>query len=76
MLRTGIEQGGGSGKMTEVADRREAVGQALGSAKKGDMVLITGMGHEQPHRQWRRLPWNDTAAVSAGDCGEVVLLGG
>ena len=64
MLRTGIEQGGGSGKMTEVADRREAIERALGSAKKGDMVLITGMGHEQYRIvNGERLPWNDTAVV-------------
>ena len=43
----GIETGGGSAKTTEVADRREAIQKALDIAKKGDTVLITGMGHEK-----------------------------
>lgn len=33
-------------KTTEVIDRREAIEKALSVAKKGDTVLITGMGHE------------------------------
>lgn len=64
MVRQGIEQAGGSAKMTELADRREAIERALGSAKKGDIVLITGMGHEQFRIvNGKRLPWNDTAVV-------------
>ena len=50
--------------MTELPDRREAIERALGSAKKGDMVLITGMGHEQFRIiNGKREPWNDTAVV-------------
>lgn len=61
MIREGIEKAGGGAKMTELADRREAIERALGSAKKGDMVLITGMGHEQYRIvNGERLPWNDT----------------
>lgn len=64
MIREGIERAGGSAKMTELADRREAIGRALGSAQKGDTVLITGMGHEQYRIvNGERLPWNDTAVV-------------
>ncbi len=64
MIREGIEQAGGGAKTTELADRREAIERALGSAKKGDMVLITGMGHEQYRIvMGERLPWNDTAVV-------------
>ena len=64
MIREGIEKAGGSAKMTELADRREAIERALGSAKKGDMVLITGMGHEQYRIvNGKRLPWNDTVVV-------------
>ena len=33
--------------MTEIADRKQAIYQALRSAVRGDTVLITGMGHEQ-----------------------------
>jgi len=64
MIREGIERAGGSAKMTELADRREAIERALGSAQKGDMVLITGMGHEQYRIvNGKRLPWNDTVVV-------------
>ncbi len=63
MIREGIEKVGGA-TMTELSDRREAIERALGSAKKGDMVLITGMGHEQFRIiNGKREPWNDTAVV-------------
>lgn len=64
MIREGIESAGGGAKMTELPDRREAIERALGSAKKGDIVLITGMGHEQYRIvNGERLPWNDTEVV-------------
>lgn len=64
MVREGIETAGGGAKMTELADRRDAIERALGSAKTGDMVLIAGMGHEQYRIvNGERLPWNDTAVV-------------
>ncbi len=60
----GIETGGGSAKTTEVADRREAIQKALDIAKKGDTVLITGMGHEKFRIiNGERLPWNDADIV-------------
>lgn len=64
MIHQGIEQGGGSAKTTEIPDRRDAIQRALGSAQKGDMVLITGMGHEQFRIvNGKKLPWNDTVVV-------------
>lgn len=64
MVREGIEAAGGGAKTTELADRREAIERALGSAKKDDIVLITGMGHEQYRIvMGERLPWNDTGVV-------------
>lgn len=64
MLYEGIERAGGAAKTTEIADRREAIARALGAAKKGDMVLVTGMGHEQYRIvNGERLPWNDTEVV-------------
>ena len=63
MIREGIEKIAGA-KMTELPDRREAIERAIGSAKKGDMVLITGMGHEQYRIvNGEKLPWNDTQVV-------------
>ena len=63
MIR-GVEQAGGAAKMTEIADRREAIAKALSIAKKGDTVLVTGMGHEQYRIiQGERQPWNDTQVI-------------
>lgn len=57
----GIERTrGGAMKTTEIADRKEAIKKALGLAKRGDTVLITGMGHEQYRIiNGNREPWND-----------------
>lgn len=64
MIREGIVKAKGEAKMTEIPDRREAIERAMGSAKKGDIVLITGMGHEQFRIiNGQRQPWNDTAVV-------------
>lgn len=60
----GIESAGGSGKMTEIADRREAIAKALSIATKGDTILVTGMGHEQFRIvDGQKQPWNDAAVV-------------
>ena len=64
MVYEGIEQGNGTGKTTEIADRREAIERALSIATKGDTILITGMGHEQFRIvNGERLPWNDGEVV-------------
>lgn len=60
----GIEVAKGSPKTDEIADRREAIKKALSIAKKGDVVVITGMGHEQFRIvNGERIPWNDAAVV-------------
>lgn len=64
MLRQGIEEVSGGAKMEEIADRREAISKAMNVARKGDVVLITGMGHEQFRIvNGERLPWNDGEVV-------------
>jgi UDP-N-acetylmuramoyl-L-alanyl-D-glutamate--2,6-diaminopimelate ligase len=63
-VREGIESAGATAKLTEIADRREAIKKALSIAKKGDIVLITGMGHEQFRIvDGKKLPWNDALVV-------------
>lgn len=63
-VRNGIEVAKGDGKLTEIADRREAIEKALSIAKKGDTVLITGMGHEQFRIiNGEKQPWNDGEVV-------------
>lgn len=60
----GIEKAGATAKVTEIADRREAIEKALSIATKGDTILITGMGHEQYRIvNGEKLPWNDAAVV-------------
>lgn len=60
----GIESAGAGGKMTEIADRKAAIEKALSIATKGDMVLVTGMGHEQYRIvNGKRIPWNDAQVV-------------
>lgn len=63
-VMSGIEQANGGAKTTELGDRREAIEKALSIAKKGDTILITGMGHEQFRIvNGERLPWNDGDVV-------------
>ena len=60
MIYEGIERGSGTGKTTEIADRREAIKKALDIATKGDTILVTGMGHEVFRIvNGEKLPWND-----------------
>jgi len=60
----GIESAGGEAKTTEVVDRHEAIKKALDIAKKGDTVLITGMGHEKFRiENGKKIPWNDADVV-------------
>lgn len=63
-IRRGIEDENATIKLTEIADRREAIEKGLSIAKKDDTVLITGMGHEQYRIvNGERLPWNDGDVV-------------
>ncbi len=63
-IMQGIEAAKGTAKTTEIADRREAIKKALSVAKKGDIVLITGMGHEKFRvENGKKIPWNDAEVV-------------
>lgn len=60
----GIKNARGGPKTDEIADRREAIKKALSIAKKGDTVLITGMGHEKFRiEKGEKIPWNDADVV-------------
>ena len=63
-VRAGIEATKGGAQLTEIADRREAIQKALSIATKGDMILVTGMGHEKFRIvAGERLPWNDAEVI-------------
>ena len=48
----------------EIPDRKEAIRKALQIAGKGDIVLITGLGHEVYRViNGEKTPWNDTQIV-------------
>lgn len=64
MVFEGIEKAHGAAKTVELADRREAIEKALSVARKGDTVLITGMGHEVYRIvKGEKIPWNDGDVV-------------
>lgn len=52
-------------KVHEIADRREAIRFALGTAKKGDTVVLTGKGSEPwiMGPRGTRAPWSEAAVV-------------
>ena len=63
-IMAGIEKARGSAKTTEIADRHDAIKKALSVAKRGDTVLITGMGHEKYRIiNGKKEPWNDADVV-------------
>ncbi len=59
------QQGRVQGKQWQrLDDRQQAINQAIAMAQKGDVVLITGKGHEQSLAiQGQEIPWSDQTAV-------------
>lgn len=65
-VMAGITKAGGSKKTQEFEDRAEAIRAALKDAKKGDAVLITGLGHQIDRNVGGKLvAWSDEAIVRA-----------
>lgn len=64
MLMEGVVAGGGGSKTEEIADRKEAIKKALETARRGDTVVVTGMGHEQYRIiNGRREPWHEPTVI-------------
>jgi UDP-N-acetylmuramoyl-L-alanyl-D-glutamate--2,6-diaminopimelate ligase len=59
------------------SDRRAAIEQAIASARRGDVVVIAGKGHEQGQEfaDGRKLPFDD-AAVARAALGELAQRAG
>lgn len=60
----GIEKAKGVKKTKVIADRKEAIEQALKEAKADDTVLVTGLGHEDYRNMGgKQIPWNEQDVV-------------
>lgn len=60
-----IKSGIARSKVSEVLDRREAIQKAIGSARKGDTVIITGKGSEDwiHVARGKKVAWNEREIV-------------
>lgn len=57
-VRAGLDDVGG--KYIEVPDRRKAIEAAFAEAKKGDVVVLAGIGHQDYRNQGgKALPWDE-----------------
>jgi UDP-N-acetylmuramoyl-L-alanyl-D-glutamate--2,6-diaminopimelate ligase len=67
MAEGAISQGGVEGKtFFRIPDRGEAIRRAVHMAKKGDIVVACGKGHEQSMCFGEtEYPWDDRAAMRA-----------
>jgi UDP-N-acetylmuramoyl-L-alanyl-D-glutamate--2,6-diaminopimelate ligase len=69
MLASGLQAGGKKEGVNywRIDDRQEAINWALAQAKTGDVVIITGKGHEQSLSiKGQEIPWSDVQAVKNG----------
>ncbi|HUD03218.1 MAG TPA: UDP-N-acetylmuramoyl-L-alanyl-D-glutamate--2,6-diaminopimelate ligase [Patescibacteria group bacterium] len=59
-VKGGILKAGGVEKFVEIADRLEAIRRAFKDAKEGDIVVLTGIGHENYRNQGgKKIPWDE-----------------
>ena len=65
-ILAGATQGGGAAEVVEIGDRRGAIRHAVAWAGPGDVVLITGKGHETGQRTGEQLrPFDDRLELAA-----------
>jgi len=61
-------------KATEVADRAQAIAEAIDVANKGDIILLAGKGHEQVQVIGdQTLPFNDAEVAKSLLMGKALL---
>lgn len=62
----GIKQAGGADKYVEIGDRREAIKASLDEARKGDVILLAGIGHQDSRNMGGELvPWREAEVVKS-----------
>lgn len=60
----GVEAAGASNKCVIIADRQKALSAALEAARAGDVVLVTGLGHQTTRNMGGHdEPWNDAEVI-------------
>jgi UDP-N-acetylmuramoyl-L-alanyl-D-glutamate--2,6-diaminopimelate ligase len=76
-LGAGSSTRAGTADVRSNSDRRAAIEQAIASARRGDVVVIAGKGHEQGQEfaDGRKLPFDD-AAVARAALGELAQRAG
>jgi UDP-N-acetylmuramoyl-L-alanyl-D-glutamate--2,6-diaminopimelate ligase len=64
-VMAGITEARADGKTKEIADRYYAITEAVRDAKRGDMILVAGLGH-QDYRGMNEgnIPWQETEVVA------------
>lgn len=61
-VNAGIVKAGGQAKTEMIEDRGEAIKKAFTEAKKGDTVILAGIGHQKDRNMGGRLePWDEIA---------------
>ena len=64
MILSGIQTASGLEKTVEISDRREAIRSAIAESSFGDILLVTGMGHENFRIiNGEKVPWNDGEVI-------------
>jgi UDP-N-acetylmuramoyl-L-alanyl-D-glutamate--2,6-diaminopimelate ligase len=65
-ILAGAAEAGGAARVIEIDDRREAIDYAVAWAASGDVVLITGKGHETGQtRSGQTYPFDDRVELAA-----------
>ncbi len=65
-ILSGARQTDGDAQVVEIGDRRAAIRHAVAWARPGDLVLITGKGHETGQRAGEQLrPFDDRVELAA-----------
>lgn len=60
VVKKGINKNGGKDKCVEIVDRYQAIKAALKDAQAGDVVLLTGMGHQDYRNMGgKKIPWDE-----------------